>query len=135
MFPEFANGPATDPIVLQRHGKRFEYNGETTIPSGAEVRISSGRDNLSLHLREMEKGSWVLFELPGFAAPAGSQQLASLEALRAADKTSYFKDGEILWVKLVVEDDAADGPIVVQVGTLRAQASIDVSRQQQLAAK
>jgi cell migration-inducing and hyaluronan-binding protein len=128
LFPEFATGPATDPVVLQRYGKRFEYNGETTIPSGAEVRVSTARANLSLHLREMDKGSWVLFELPGFAAPAGTQQLSSLEALRAADNTSSFKDGDTLWVKLVVEDDAADGPIVVQVGTLRAQASVDVSR-------
>jgi len=135
MFPEFATGPATDPVVLQRYGKRFEYNGETTIPSGAEVRVSTARNDLSLHLREMDKGSWVLFELPGFVAPAGSQQLASLEAVRAADRTSHFKDGETLWVKLVVEDDAADGPVVVQVGTLRAQASVDVSKQQQLAAK
>ena len=128
-FPEFALGPATDPVVLQRNGKRFEYNGETTIPSGAEVRVSTARTNLSLHLREMDQGSWVLFELPGFAAPAGGTQLASLEALRAADATAYFKDGDTLWAKLVVEDPAADGPVVVQVGTLRAQASIEVSRQ------
>jgi cell migration-inducing and hyaluronan-binding protein len=54
-FPEFATGPATDPVVLQRSGKRFEYNGETTIPSGAEVRVSTARDSLSLHLREMTR--------------------------------------------------------------------------------
>jgi hypothetical protein len=128
-FPEFASGPATDPVVLQRNGKRYEYNGETTIPSGAEIRVSTARNSLSLHLREMDQGSWAIFELPGFAVPVGSTQLGSLEALRAADATSYFKDGDTLWVKLVVEDPAADGPVVVQVGTLRAQASIDVSRQ------
>ena len=77
----------------------------------------------------MDQGAWVIFELPGFAAPAGSTPLGSLEALRAADATSYFKDGDTLWAKLVVEDPAADGPVVVQVGTLRAQASIEVSRQ------
>jgi cell migration-inducing and hyaluronan-binding protein len=128
-FPEFASGPATDPVVLQRNGKRYEYNGETTIPSGAEIRVSTAREKLSLHLREMDKGSWAIFELPGFAAPAGGTQLASLEALRAADATSWFKDANSLWVKLVVEDAAADGPVVVQVGTLRAQATIEVSRQ------
>jgi cell migration-inducing and hyaluronan-binding protein len=31
---------------------------------------------------------------------------ASLEALRAADATSYFKDGNTLWVKLVVDNSA-----------------------------
>ncbi len=128
-FPEFGVGPASDPVVLQRSGKRFEYNGETTIPGGAEIRVSTARPTLSLHLREMDKGSWVLFELPGFAAPAGGAALDSIEALRAADRTSYFKDANTLWVKLVVEDAAADGPVVVQVGNLQAQASIDVSRQ------
>jgi cell migration-inducing and hyaluronan-binding protein len=128
-FPEFASGPATNPVVLQRNGKRYEYNGETTLPSGAEIRVSTAREKMSLHLREMDQGSWVIFELPGFAVPAGGALLDSLEALRAADATSYFKDGDTLWAKLVVEDPAADGPVVVQVGTLRAQASIDVSRQ------
>ena len=69
----------------------------------------------------------VLSSFPA-SPPRGSPPLSSLEALRAADSTSYFKDGDTLWVKLVVEDGAADGPVVVQVGTLRAQASIDVSR-------
>ena len=128
-FPEFATGPAADPVVLQRNDKRYEYNGETTVPSGAEIRISTARKDLSLHLREMDKGSWVIFELPGFAEPATGQRVASLEELRAADVTSYFKDGDTLWAKLVVEDPTADGPVVVQVGTLRAQASLDVTRQ------
>src|SRR5690606_13368051 len=86
-FPEFATGPAADPVVLQRNDKRYEYNGETTVPSGAEIRISTARKDLSLHLREMDKGSWVIFELPGFAEPATGQRVASLEELRAADVT------------------------------------------------
>ena len=114
--------------VLQRSGKRFEYNGETTIPSGAELRVSTARENLALHLREMDRGSWVVFELPGFAAPAGGAAKDSLAALREASETAWFKDGETLWVKLVVEDPAADGPVVVQVGNLKAQASIEVGR-------
>src|SRR5690606_27697284 len=131
-FPEFASGPATDPIVLQRNGKRYEYNGETTIPSGAEIRVSTSRKDLSLHLREMDQGSWVIFELPGFAEPAGGRRVASLDELRSASATAYFKDGDTLWAKLVVEDPAEDGPVVVQVGTLRAQASLDVTRQAQV---
>ena len=77
----------------------------------------------------MDHGSGVIFELPGFAEPAGSKRLDSLDALRASTSTAYFKDGDTLWAKLVVEDPAADGPVVVQVGTLRAQASIDVSKE------
>ncbi|MEI9964824.1 MAG: G8 domain-containing protein [Caulobacteraceae bacterium] len=132
-FPEFATGPATDPVVLQRNGKRYEYNGETTVPSGAEIRISTAKDKLSLSLREMDKGSWVIFELPGFTSSAAGAAQDSLEALRAAKTTSYFKDKNSLWVKLVVESAAADGPVVVQVGGLRAQATIDVSRQTSVA--
>ena len=128
-FPEFATGPATDPVVLQRSGKRFEYNGETTVPSGAELRVSTARDSLSLHLREMDKGAFAIFELPGFAKAASGTPQSSLEALRAAQTTSYFQDGNTLWVKLVVDDPTPQGPVVVQVGQLRAQASIDVSRQ------
>jgi hypothetical protein len=132
VFSEFAIGPATDPVVLQRNGKRYEYNGEATVPSGAEIRVATGRTDVALHLREMEKGSWVVFELPGFTTAAQGTQLSSLEALRAASTTSYFKDKDSLWVKLVVEDPTPDGPVVVQVGTLRAQASVNVSKSAQL---
>jgi cell migration-inducing and hyaluronan-binding protein len=134
VFPEFATGPATDPVVLQRDGKRYEYNGETTIPSGAEIRVATAKEKLSLNLREMDKGSWVIFELPGFTSTVGGTPQASLEALRAASTTSYFKDDKALWVKLVVEDPTPKGPVVVQVGNLRAQANIDVSKQTSVAA-
>jgi cell migration-inducing and hyaluronan-binding protein len=132
-FPEFATGPATDPVVLQRDGKRYEYNGETTVPSGAEIRVATAKDKLSLNLREMDKGSWVIFELPGFTSTVGGTPQASLDALRAASTTSYFKDDKALWVKLVVEDPVPSGPVVVQVGQLRAQANIAVSKQTSVA--
>jgi cell migration-inducing and hyaluronan-binding protein len=128
-FPEFATGPAIEPVVLQRDGKRYEYNGETTLPSGAEIRVATARDKLSLSLREMDKGSWVIFELPGFISTVGGTPQPSLEALRAAGTTSYFKDDKGMWVKLVVEDPVPKGPVVVQVGNLRAQANIEVRRQ------
>jgi cell migration-inducing and hyaluronan-binding protein len=131
-FPEFAAGPATDPVVLQRNGKRYEYNGETTIPNGAEIRVATAKDKLTLNLREMDKGSSVVFELPGFTNADGGERAPSLEALRAASKTAFFKDKDSLWIKLVVEDTAAAGPVVVQVGNLRAQASLAVSKSVQL---
>jgi cell migration-inducing and hyaluronan-binding protein len=128
-FNDFLSGPISDPIMLERNGLRFEYNGETTLGSGAEVRVETGRDSLSLSLREMDPGAFVILEFPGFASAAQGVEMASLADLRAANRTAYFKDEKSLWVKLVVEDAAADGPVVVRVGNLRAQATIDVSRQ------
>jgi cell migration-inducing and hyaluronan-binding protein len=127
-FDDFGRQPITDPIMLNRNGKRFEYSGETTIPSGAEVRVETARKELSLALREMDKDAFVILELPGFAKAASGTAQSSLAALREARSTSYFQDGNTLWVKLVVEDPAPSGPVVVQVGRLRAQATIDVSR-------
>jgi cell migration-inducing and hyaluronan-binding protein len=77
----------------------------------------------------MDKDSFVILQLPGFAQPASGTVQSSLAALREAKSTSYFKDGNTLWVKLVVEDATPKGPVVVQVGQLRAQANIAVSKQ------
>lgn len=94
----------------------------------AEVRVETGRDSLSLSLREMDRGAFVILEFPGVANSAQGVEMASLVALREANETAYFRGDKSLWVKLVVEDDAADGPVVVRVGNLRAQATLDVSR-------
>jgi cell migration-inducing and hyaluronan-binding protein len=127
-FDSFGARPNTDPIILSRNGKRYEYNEEATVPSGAELRVETARKNLSISLREMDKDSFVILELPGFASAAAGAKQDSLAALRGAKTTSYFNDGKTLWVKLVVEDAAAKGPVVVRVGNLRAQATIDVSK-------
>ena len=132
-FDDFGSQPIVDPIMLSRNGKRFEYSGETTIPSGAEVRVETSRKDLSISLREMDKDSFVIMQLPGFAQPATGTAQSSLAALREAKTTSYFEDGKTLWVKLVVEDPIPGGPVVVQVGKLRAQATIDVSKQTSVA--
>jgi G8 domain len=102
----FGSGPIADPVMLSRNGRRFEYTGETTIRSGAEVRVETGRKSLSLSLREMDDGSWVIFELPGFSTAAGGVQKSSLAALREATQTSYCSEGGTLWVKLVVDNAA-----------------------------
>ncbi len=127
-FNPFESGPIADPIILQRDGRRFEYTGETTIGSGAEVRVETGRESLSLSLREMDEHSFVIFELPGFTGVAAGAEKASLDALRAAEETAWFRDGEALWVKLVVEDADGAGVVVEQVGGLRAQATVEVNR-------
>ena len=137
----FGTAPITDPIMLSRNGRRWEYTGQTTIRSGAEVRVETGRDALTLTLREMEDGSSVVFELPGFAATAGGAQQASLAALRDAGETSWYSENGTLWVKLVVDNAAGanvqigtPGAGVSTVGTgpggaFDAGARLDVSRQ------
>jgi hypothetical protein len=105
----FDSGPIADPIMLSRNGRRWEYTGQTTIRSGAEVRVETGRDSLSLSLREMNEGSWVIFELPGFAISAAGKEQVSLDALRNARDTSYYKGDGTLWVKLVAEDNRGPG--------------------------
>ena len=64
---------------------------------------------MSLSLTEMEKGSWVIFELPGFTTAASGTQQNSLDALRKASETSYFKDKGELWVKVVSPGDPGNG--------------------------
>jgi cell migration-inducing and hyaluronan-binding protein len=110
----FGSAAIADPVMLSRNGRRFEYVGETTIRSGAEVRVETGRKALSLSLREMDDGAWVIFELPGFSSAAGGVQTASAAALREASKTAYYSEGGTMWVKLVVDNAAG---LNVKVGT------------------
>ena len=102
----FGNEPIVDPVMLSRNGRRWEFTGQTTIPSGAEIRVETARKDLSLTLSEMDNGSWAVFQLPGFTKAAGGTAQPSLDALRAAPATSYFDDGKALWVKLVVDNAA-----------------------------
>ncbi|MBO9517021.1 MAG: hypothetical protein J7493_03035, partial [Porphyrobacter sp.] len=140
----FGNAPIADPIVLSRNARRWEYTGQTTIRSGAEVRVETSKPSLSLSLREMDDGSWVIFELPGFSTTAGGKETASLAALRDAGETSYYRENGTLWVKLVVDNSAGlnvrigtPGAGVSTVGTgpggaFDAGASLDVGRQVQV---
>jgi cell migration-inducing and hyaluronan-binding protein len=105
-FSGFETGPITDPIILERKGRRFEYTGQTTIGSGAELRVETARDKLSLSLTEMDDGSSVILEFPGFAAATGGVEKSSLAALREATETAWFKDSDTVWAKLVVDNDA-----------------------------
>jgi cell migration-inducing and hyaluronan-binding protein len=69
----------------------------------------------------MDEGSWVIFELPGFTTAASGAQQDSVDALREAHDTSYFKDQDALWVKLVSGGDS-------RTGAPGGGSSIDVSR-------
>jgi cell migration-inducing and hyaluronan-binding protein len=131
-FSGFQTGPITNPIILQRNGRRFEYNGGTTIGSGAELRVETARDTLTLSLQEMDKGSFVTFELPEFTTAAAGVEQSSLAALKGATETSYYRDDKGLWVKLVVADAAGsavpDGPGGPGSGGPGGATKIDVSR-------
>ena len=72
--------------------------------------MTTERPNVSLTLTEMDAGSWVIFELPGFTTAASGTQQSSLDALRKASDTSYFKDKDALWVKVVSNGNGARGP-------------------------
>ena len=60
---------------------------------------------MSLILTEMDAGSWVIFELPGFTTASAGTEQSSLDALRAAGATSYYKGNGSLWVKVVSTGD------------------------------
>ena len=103
-FGGFQNSPITEPIILERNMKRFEYVGQTTIGSGAEVSVETARESLSLTLSEMDNGSFVIFQLPEFTTADNGKEQNSLTALKGASETSYFRDDNALWVKLVAVD-------------------------------
>ena len=71
--------------------------------------MTTERPNVSLSLTELDRGSWVIFELPGFTTAASGAPQDSLDALRQATDTSYFKDEDALWVKVVSGGDAGNG--------------------------
>jgi cell migration-inducing and hyaluronan-binding protein len=116
----FTPPPAAPPLTLVRNGKEFVTgtggffgggNANTTIRSGTEVKVESKSSTLTLGLTEMDNGSWVIFELPGFATAAAGAKQASLDALRAAKDTAYYSDDatHTLWVKLVVAPPPSTG--------------------------
>jgi cell migration-inducing and hyaluronan-binding protein len=63
---------------------------------------------VSLSLTELDPGSWVIFELPGFTTAASGAEQSSLDALRKASDTSYYKGTDALWVKVVSNGNGAN---------------------------
>ena len=71
--------------------------------------MTTERPNVSLSVTELDRGSWVVFQLPGFTTAASGTAQSSLDALRKAGDTSYFKDKDAPWVKVVSNGDAGNG--------------------------
>src|ERR1700761_7435075 len=112
------------PIALVRNGKEFKISGDqSTVKAGTEILVKTERQQVSLSLAEMDQGSWVIFELPGFTKAASGTEQPSMDALRKANATSYFRGGDALWVKLVVTK-----PPLPIVRPTDLQTSIAVSR-------
>jgi cell migration-inducing and hyaluronan-binding protein len=97
--------PPSVPIVLSRNGKEFTANGETNVRAGSQYKVTTERPNLNINVKELDAGSWVMFELPGFTTANAGTAVDSLDALRNASATSYYKGDGSLWVKVVSTGD------------------------------
>jgi hypothetical protein len=100
-------GPPQPPVILSRNGKEATLTGQTNIRAGTEIKVTTERPSVVLRLSELDRGSWVIFELPGFATAASATPQDSLEALRKASATSYYKGKDALWVKVVSNGEGA----------------------------
>jgi len=117
----FGAAPALPPVVLSRNGRDYPIIvGGSNVRAGTEIKVTTERPTLSLRLSELDQGSWVIFQLPGFNTAASGQQQDSLDALRKASETSYFKGKDALWVKVISPDS---GPLGLGGGT-----ALEVSR-------
>jgi cell migration-inducing and hyaluronan-binding protein len=113
--PGGASAPPQPPVVLSRDGKEFALAGETNVRAGTQIKVTTERPSVNLNVKELDSGSWVIFELPGFTNAASGTPRSSLDALREARDTSYYKGNGSLWVKLVSTGDVlgsgpANGP-------------------------
>jgi len=120
-------GPPQPPVVLSRNGKDLTLAGDTNIRAGTEIKLTTQRPAVALRLSELDKGSWVIFQLPGFTKAASGTPQPSLEALRKATTTSYYKAPDALWVKVVSTGEGA-----TLAGPGAGGTSVDVSRQMQV---
>jgi cell migration-inducing and hyaluronan-binding protein len=118
-------GEPPQPVaVLSLNGKDFPVAGATNVRAGTEYKVTTERPTLALSVSELEAGSWVMFELPGFTTAASGTAQDSLDALRKATATSYYKGNGSLWVKLVSSGDVLGS----QAAGASGGANLQVSR-------
>ena len=97
---------------------------QPTYERAPSIKVTTERPSLSLSVKELDAGSWVMFELPGFTTAASGTAQDSLDALRKASATSYYKGNGSLWVKLVSTGDVlGSGPDSGPSGGASLQAS------------
>jgi cell migration-inducing and hyaluronan-binding protein len=102
-------GDALPPVILSRKGQEISIPVGTNVRAGIEFKATTERTTMDLHLIELDAGSWVIVEIPGFTKAASGTEQTSLDALRKASDTSFFKDKDALWVKLVSPGDDGRG--------------------------
>jgi cell migration-inducing and hyaluronan-binding protein len=88
----------------------LRITGETNVRAGSEIKVTTERPSLALSVKELDKGSWVIFDLPGFTTAGAGTEESSLDALRQASATAYYKGDGSLWVKLVSSGDVLGTP-------------------------
>ena len=111
-------------MVLSRNGKEFTASGETNVRAGTEYKVTTERPSVNINVKELDTGSWVMFELPGFTKSSAGTAQDSLDALRKATATSYYMGNGSLWVKLVSSGDVlGSGPRSGPSGGASLQAS------------
>ncbi len=107
------------PVVLSHNGNEISIQVGTNVRAGTEFKATTERDTMEMHLIELEAGEWVIVEIPGFTTAAAGTAQTSLDALRNASDTSYYKANDALWVKLVSPGDDGlgghGGGVTVQV--------------------
>ena len=94
---------------MSRDGKQYDLT-RTNVRAGTEIKVTTKRPTVDLRLSELDRGSWVIFQLPGFTTADAGTREDSLDALRKASETSYFKDKDALWVKVVSNGNGANPP-------------------------
>ena len=95
-----AGGAAPQPIVLSRNGKDYTVtNGN--VRAGTEIKVTTEMPSVSL--RVVGDGQRLVGDSPAAGLQHRSLGYAAdqLDALRTASDTSYFKDKDALWVKVV----------------------------------
>jgi cell migration-inducing and hyaluronan-binding protein len=102
-------GAAQPPVTLSRKGKQITIPVGTNVRAGIEFKATTERTSMDLHLIELDAGSWVIVEIPGFTKATSGASVDSLDALRKATATSYYKAPDELWVKLVSPGDDGRG--------------------------
>lgn len=118
---------AANPIVLSRNGRKLNLTGQITVLAGTELRAESEAPTLNVQVSEMDAGSWMIVELPGYTTAASGAAQTSLDALRGASSNSYYKGEGSLWVKVVANGGGMTQGTAAGRGGL-APSSIQVSR-------
>jgi len=94
------------PVKLSRKGaKEIAVGVGTNVRGNTEMKAVTDRPSMDLHMLELDAGNWVILEIPGYSKAASGTAVNSLDALRKATATSYYKAADALWVKLVSPGD------------------------------